>query len=149
GTTTGAGREQGVSCAFNDMSGDVFYRWTAACNGTLTVDTIHPATNFATILSVYTGACGSLAGIGCGYSLIGGTNVSVPVTARLAYAIRVGGFPAAGGNFGLNVSSDPAPPSNDSCATPGLILGSGTFTGSTACATSDDPNHSCAFEASR
>ncbi len=154
GTTVGSDRNSSASCRSGDTSGDVFYRWTATCNGTLTVDTCHPTTNFDTVLSVYSGSCASLIEVGCNDDSAcghhpGASRVSVAVMDGQTYTIRVAGYQAATGNFGLNVNSTPAAPVNDSCGSPTIIPGTGTFTGSTSCASTDDTSAGCAQSLSK
>jgi hypothetical protein len=137
GANCGAGRELNISCNASGASGDVWYRWVPACSGLATLDTCGSA--FDTVLSLHTGACGSLTEVACNDdqaaqaacpSQARVSFLRAQVTAGTQYSIRVSGFGPDTGPFALNIKL----PANDDCqhAAP---VGPGVTTGSTVCAT--------------
>ena len=111
------------ACNFNgsnQITGDIWYNFTPAISGTMTVDTCDPATSFNTKLAIYTdalcvnfdarllacsddeAACGS-----------GRSSASVQVNAGATYKIRVGGYNGASGSGVIHVNVVPTPPACD------------------------------------
>jgi hypothetical protein len=91
-------------------SGDLWFRYTAYCTGTLTLDTCVPGTDFDTRLELFSGACGALVSLGCSDNACGQGNryarLQVPVSQDEVYLVRVGGTSGATGNFALELSCD-------------------------------------------
>ncbi|MFZ4573884.1 MAG: GC-type dockerin domain-anchored protein, partial [Phycisphaerales bacterium] len=85
----------------------VWFTHTAACTGTLTINTI--GSSFDTILSIYQGSCPFDAAelVGCNDDSAGtlGSTVTFDATEGQTYAIRVGGFGNRAGMIQLNVSA--------------------------------------------
>ncbi len=130
GSTCGAGREGVASCAASSVSPDVWYRHVATCTGRLVLDAC--ASQYDTVLSVYSGTCGALSEVACNDDSTvcpntnGPSSLSVPVTAGQAYYVRVSGFGGASGEFRLR--ADPAQ-ANDVCSA-ATVIGPGSYTGS-------------------
>lgn len=61
GSATSDATDPAPSCGNHSRGKSVWYRFTAPSNGTLTADTF--GTNYDTILSAYTGTCGSYTGV--------------------------------------------------------------------------------------
>lgn len=127
-------------CIVNDdlnlFTNDVWFQYTAQCTGVATFSTCG-ATNYDTILAVYSGSCGSLVELACdddscGPSLL--STISVPVVAQTVYRIRIGGFDGDVGGGALTVQCV----AGDTCATAiPAVLGTNAF--STAGAQTDGP----------
>jgi hypothetical protein len=89
---------------------DVWYRFTAPCNGTLAAYTC-PA-SYDTVLSVHSGCPGTAANslacnddsAYCGTAYPTTSYVSVPVVEGLSYLIRVAGYNSHSGTFVLNTA---------------------------------------------
>ena len=131
-----------ASCGASGSSRDVWYRWTAPCTGNLVLNTCGSA--YDTVISVHTGACGSLTQIACNDDA--GNNgacpftlqsyLSVPVTSGTTYYIRVAGFSSNAGAYVLTIDQQ----INDRCANASTaIVGANPF--STLCATVDGPGN--------
>ena len=89
----------------------VWWTWTPSASGTATISTA--GSSFDTLLAVYTGS--SVSGLSL---VIGGSNddysgttsqVTISVTAGIAYQIAVDGFNAASGNIALTTTPSYAP----------------------------------------
>jgi len=131
-------------CGLSAAAPDVWYYFKPVCDGVVTIDTIGlclgQSAAFDTVLSVYTGACGSLVTVACNNDAGGVCNPQSRVTFTgnhlLTYYIRVAGKVVASGEFRLNIIAPAAPPSNDDCAGAiALTSGSPAALGSTECAT--------------
>jgi hypothetical protein len=129
---------------------DVWFTYTPASSATVNIQTCNSA--FDTVLSVYTGNCGSLTQVACNDDEgTGGpctgtlqSSVDVAMTAGTTYRIRLAGFGGtpASGNYTILVTGGGAPPapSNDNCNNRiGVALGATPFT--TVGATTDGPTH--------
>ncbi len=121
---------------------DVWYRFQAPCDTTLTLDTC--GSEFDTTLSVFSGSCGALTQLGCNDDhggtgdCTGGTtsHLSVSVAANTVYFIRVAGFSSSSlGNFVLAVRMQT--PDNDQCASALPIVLNSPAIGANFCATTD------------
>lgn len=113
---------------------DLWYSFTASCNGTLTVDTC-TGTNFDTTLELIDGVCGRLSTIVCNDDSCGTrSSVSAPITFGTTYLLRIGGFQGATGNFQLDVTESCTGPVNDECGGALVIQDglNGPFVNSTA-----------------
>jgi hypothetical protein len=117
----------------------VWYQWVAPCTGNLVVDTC--GAGYDTVISIHTGACGSLAQVACNDDNFGSgrcseqnlaSYLSVPVTSGTAYLIRVSGFNGQTGIFNLRVRQQ----ANDNCAD-AAVAGLGVTNFDTRCATAD------------
>ncbi len=85
------------ACAENNATGsnDVWFNYTATCNGDLEVSTCNTV-NYNSVIVVYDGCgCGPFTQLGCDNDTAGCTNtsrVTVPVSQGDCYKIRIGGF---------------------------------------------------------
>ncbi|MDX2200342.1 MAG: hypothetical protein SF069_15385 [Phycisphaerae bacterium] len=147
GDTFGATNDINASCGLV-LGADVWYRFIAPCNNTLTLDLC--GSSFDTTLSVWTGSCGALSQVACnddntGQGNCGGADtsfLSVPVTAGTIYYIRIAGFSALNrGNYRLDVRMPL--PANDACADALPVTLGSVINGSNTCATADG-QYSCA-----
>jgi hypothetical protein len=140
GCTTSATLNGASSCGSGGANGygpDVFYSWTPACSGSVTIDTI--GSDYDTVLSVHS-ACPATAAntIACNDDAAGfglNSQVTFNYTAGTTYLIRIAGFNAHAGNFILRVV-EPAAPGNDTCNN-ALSVGNGTTVFDTCRATTN------------
>jgi hypothetical protein len=144
GTTIGAVNDGPTTClTHSTASPDVWYAYTAPCNGTLKIDTCGSA--FDTAVSIHTGCPGTAGNqIACnddcataGFSCVS-TNQScltLAASSGTTYYIRVGGFNGVSGVYTLNIVLDAGLP-NNACASAIAITG-GTYSGTTCGATPD------------
>ena len=112
GTTAGANPDGTASCGSSNSSPDVWYVYTATCNGQLTIDSC--GSGFDTVLSVHADGCPGTAATqlangcsdNCSGTPCGGTAscVTVTVTKGTRYLVRVAGKSGASGAFTLNTS---------------------------------------------
>jgi hypothetical protein len=144
-----------ISCATSDgpeacpIKNDLWYLYTPASAGQMTVDLCGGCTTYDAFVGVYCGGCAGLEQRACNDDngpVCGGfggpSSVIIPVEANVPYLIRVGGYGYNTGTGCLNISVSPsAAPQNDSCANAipilvGTISGSiGAVSGSTVNAT--------------
>jgi hypothetical protein len=113
------------SCGNGSREKSVWFQYTPAYDGTVVADTI--GTNFDTILSVWTGACGAVTAASCdddsGGSLT--SRISMAVSAGVPYKFMVSAYRGEGGTLRFHLQYTPA--------TRRLILGTGgTGTGTVA-----------------
>jgi hypothetical protein len=109
---TTAGDDPGFTC----LSGSqryrtVWYRFTPALNGTLTVDTA--GSNYDTVLAIWTGSRGSLNSVGCNDDYQPpnrSSRLEISVTAGTAYHIEIASYGLSGGQLTLNLDFVEAPP---------------------------------------
>ena len=137
--TTGT---EGEGSGCYSMHNDVWYDWTADVTGVALFSTCDDA-DFDTMIAVYSdcpAANDDSLGLGCnddGGGCAGYTTLSyADVIAGVSYKIRLGGYSAA--NFGtgnLTVSISGGPLTEDDCANPAVIAGTGTWAYSTFNAT--------------
>ncbi|MBL9148667.1 MAG: FG-GAP repeat protein [Phycisphaerae bacterium] len=121
-TNIGAeGGGSGLGCTGDTFTGDIWFSYTATCNGPVTFSTCE-FTNFDTKLAVYAG-CGftqpfflcnlnTLLGCdddGCGI-FAGGSNVTLDAAIGECFWVRVGGYNGDDGLGYLKVSCTPACP---------------------------------------
>ncbi|MFN7020983.1 MAG: matrixin family metalloprotease [Phycisphaerales bacterium] len=145
GQTCGATNDGSATCGASSSSPDVWHTFTPACSGPVTITTC--GSNYDTVLSLHTGACGSLSQVACnddaGTAVCPtlGTNsaLTADVTAGTTYRIRVSGFNGASGSYTLNVGSQSV--ANDLCVD-AITVGNGSHTGST-CASTRDGGDTC------
>jgi len=144
-----------VPCGSSANSPDVWYTFTPQCNGQVTIDTCGYCTNqssvFDTVLSVYSGQCGSMTKIACNddYTTLGfihpcrhQSRVRFDGIAGVTYYIRVAGFSGESGPFRLNISQSATPPPNDLCAN-ATVIKNGTYAFNNCGANTDGPSGSC------
>jgi hypothetical protein len=139
--TTGAqGQTEGLCLAFGSttVDSDVWFRWTAPYTGTLKVDAC-TGTGVDTKIAAYAGNTCPTAGsaLACNDDFCNfQSQITFSITSGNTYVIQVGTFPGAGGGIGtLTLTQPPPPPTNDSCATPTTIVGTGSFPYDTTSAT--------------
>ena len=104
-----------TSCAITNNSRALWYTYTATCNTTAVFSTC--GSTFDTVLTAYTGACGSLTQIACNDDTSArcsagtlSSYITFPVTAGNTYRIRVAGYNgAAGSGVLLAACSAPCP----------------------------------------
>lgn len=90
---------------------DVWFRYLAGANGTLTVSTCGQAA-FDTAIQIFSGSCASLTSLGCLDDSCGlQTSLSVPVTPGVVL-IRVGGYNSATGSFSLDINGPAGVPAS-------------------------------------
>ncbi|HYE61306.1 MAG TPA: hypothetical protein VD997_04860 [Phycisphaerales bacterium] len=150
GSTTAATNDGTASCGSSSTSADVWFAYRPVTSGAVNVNTC--GSGFDTVMSVFTGSCGSLTQVACnddnatgGNNACGGglsSGINVNMTGGTTYYIRVAGYQGAVGNFNVRAigggGTIPAP--NDSCAArPGVGLGDTAFN-NTNC-TTDGPTH--------
>jgi hypothetical protein len=105
GTTVGATNDGTGGCGASATSPDVWYRWIAPANGTLTASTCGGA-SWDTVLGIWSDCPASGGGeIACVDDACGlQTSVQAIVTSGTAYLIRVAGYNGATGAFTLTIS---------------------------------------------
>lgn len=136
--TFGATAGGSASCGNSGASPDVWYTYTATCTGELTLDTC--GSPMDTVLSVYTGSCGSLTEVACSNDCGGlpctgpASCVTLQVTAGQQFLIRVAG--ANGQASAFNLQARCGIPLNDTCAS-ATSIGEGTVSGTNIRATPD------------
>jgi len=111
------------------IDNDVWFSWTSPSSGTASLDICTSGgTALDTKVAVYNGSgCPTGAAIGCNDDACVGLQsiVTFPVTSGNTYSIQLGSYPGAGTGTGtFTISISPAP-SNDACATPVVITGTG------------------------
>jgi len=152
-----SGSEPQESCELNNVgvSNTVWYSFTPCGTGTISLNTI--GSNYDTVLSVFSGTCGSATQVACNDD-IGGGNVqsqltNVFVSGGVTYLIKVAhyGLTSGGGNLSFHFSYAPAAPGNDLCANAAIIpSGFTTFNPTPYCTigatvTGGDPAESCGY----
>ncbi len=144
--TTGAGTDgpdEPGACNFfsyTNVGSDIWYRYTASCTGTVTVDLC--GSSYDCKVAVYGSTCPSVASaIACNDDACGagGTRSSLTfsATAGQQYLIRVGGYNAETGVGVMVVSCAATGPSGEDCISC-IPISNGTFNGSTAGSTGTD-----------
>jgi subtilisin-like proprotein convertase family protein len=125
GTTVGQSYENnpnngGTPTCASPGAPDVWYVFTATVSGNYTIDT-QTGTITDGGMAIYSGACGSLTQIACDDD--SSPNGMMPMitaslTAGQTYYVRVWAYGGSNvGTFGICVTTPPAPPANDNCAT--------------------------------
>lgn len=139
--TGSTGSVPAVTCA--TVNRDIWFKHTASCNGTLTINTEGPGTLTDTVMDAWD-ACGGTS-LGCdddgGPSLY--SQLSFPVVAGTTYWFRVGGFLSGQGTFNIRIVNVPTTggfPDNCACAA-ALTLGANAVT--TVGSTVSSPAWSC------
>jgi hypothetical protein len=134
--TAGTGLDVDPGCA--NFGSDVWYAWTAATAGVVTMDMCDGTTAHDSALAAWDGPSGCPTSlITCNDDFCGlQSGVTFPVTAGTVYMLQVGGFNAATGTGNLTIVTGTAG-SNDSCTTPEVISGQGSFNYDNTLATLD------------
>lgn len=127
-----SGAEPQESCESGNVgvSNTVWYAFTPCGNGTISINTI--GSNYDTVLSVFTGSCGSATQVACNDDIVSGNLQSqltnVAVSAGVTYLIKVADYGSpGGGNLDLNFSYAASAPGNDLCANAVVIPNGLTF----------------------
>lgn len=104
--TCSASRDGINSCTPDAPAPDVWYKYTAAFEGNLVINTL--GSNYDTLLSVYMGCPGNrLNEIGCNDDCGSpGSCLTIPVSIGQSYYLRVSGFQDSAGLFNLNLSAE-------------------------------------------
>lgn len=106
--TTTATTEAGdptPTCGSGMKNKSVWYRFTAPANGTVTADTF--GSNYDTVLSAYTGSCGTFTEVACNDDATGTqSQVSFDITAGTTYYFVVSAFSNDGGSLVFNLDAD-------------------------------------------
>jgi hypothetical protein len=109
------------SCTSADTAHSVWYSFTASSDGVVTANTL--STSFDTVLTVYTGDCGTPVELACNDDSVGTPQsaTTFAVTSGATYLLEVTAFNE--GEAGtLHFAVAPAiAPSGDDCATPNVI----------------------------
>jgi hypothetical protein len=155
GSTVLATNDGTATCGTSTTSPDVWFAYRPVSSATVNVNTC--GSGYDTVMSVYTGACGSLTQVACnddnatgGNNACGGglsSGINVPMTAGNTYYIRVAGYQGATGSFTVRAvgGGGTIPAANDSCAArPGVGLGSTNFN-NTNCSTDGPTHNGCNF----
>ncbi len=109
GTTIGATNDGSASCASSGTAPDVWYRYTAASDFTLTLDLC--GSSYDTALSIHSACPGSVENeLACNDDSCGlQSMVEIQAEADTTYWIRVAGYGGDTGNFVLNVQCSANP----------------------------------------
>src|SRR5262249_23924754 len=123
GAVTRAG-DPAESCGFTTNSNPVYYSFTPCGDGRITVDT--NGSSYDTVLSIFTGTCGTPTEASCDDDSGTGLNsqiVNFPVTGGTTYLIKIADFGNPdGGTLDFNFSYTPTVvPANDNCSAPAVI----------------------------
>src|ERR1051326_2168545 len=113
GTTVGATNDGAGTCGASNASPDVWYRYVAPINGTLSVQTCN-GTTYDSVIGIWTG-CPSGGGqeIACNDDSCGlQSYTETTATAGTTYYIRVSGFSGSTGPFTLTVATGTQPASD-------------------------------------
>ncbi|MCA1819017.1 MAG: PKD domain-containing protein, partial [Halobacteriales archaeon] len=115
-STFGATYQDGEPQPCGGIGSTVWFRWTAPSDGTATVTTSGPGTDFDTVLAAYTGYwISDLADIACNDDAgTGASSVTFQCVAGTLYYIQAGGFGGDAGELQLSIEgcqpSMPLPP---------------------------------------
>ena len=149
GTLVGASNDGTASCGSSATNEDVWYRYTATCDGTLTAtmcgthDTGGIDLGMDSVLSIFSGCGGTeLACNDDGFGFCGGldqgairdSGINLAVTAGQSVLLRVSHF--SGGAVGPFTLRTSLTMDNDACAN-ATAIGDGVYSGTLACATND------------
>jgi hypothetical protein len=133
GTTVGATQSQAACSGTADD--DVWYKFVAT--GTSQIITVTPNTLSDAVFQVFSGACGSLASIGCVDATFGSSIEAATLTGATignTYYIRLHSYSngASQGTFTICITSPPPPPTNGTCASAtALPCGTSNLAGTT------------------
>jgi hypothetical protein len=104
GTTVGATNDGAASCGYSETSPDVWYSYTPAANGQLTISLCDSA--YDTVLSVHTQAPGTIGNeLACNDDFCGiQSQLALQVYAGFAYYIRIAGYGGTMGGFTIDLT---------------------------------------------
>jgi len=121
GSTVAAGADNAICAPYGSAPG-VWYTFTSAVSGTISLETCNAGTNYDSDFSLYTGSCGNLScsddfgfgsgfvdGIGsCAFAgfAAGGPGATFTADAGVTYYLLVSGWFGQTGNFTLTVECD-------------------------------------------
>ena len=135
------------ACGNGSIGKAVFYHWTAPGAGTVTVDTF--GSNYDTILSVWSGACGGLVGKGCNDDAVGTqSQIVFSVASGESLTFMVTAFNDDGGDLTFHFAFAPHAAGNDICSSPTVITltpYSDVEDVTAATSAAGDPVHTCAM----
>ena len=142
-TNTGATKQTGEpNHAGNAGGGSIWYAWTPAVGGSVTIDTL--GSTFDTIMGVYTGtAVNALTTVASNDDIASGntaSRVTFTVAAGTTYRIAIDGYNGLRGNVTLNwvLTAAGAAPANDAFANAQVLTGAtGTITATNVNATKE------------
>jgi len=152
-----SGTEPQESCESGNVgvSNTVWYSFSPCGNGTISVNTI--GSNYDTVVSIFSGSCGSATQVACNDDIVPGNLQSqitnIPVSVGVTYLIKVAdyGLSNGGGNLDFNLSYTAVAPNNDHCAS-AVVISNGltTFNPTPYCTmgatiTGGEPDESCGF----
>lgn len=115
------------SCGNQSTGKNVWYRFTSPASGVITVDTFGSA--YDTILSAYTGSCGTLSEIpgGCNDDFQPpdrSSRLQFEAVAGTTYYFQVSAYSGDGGPLSFHLDLAPYPPLNDPCGGAFIVTGS-------------------------
>ncbi len=147
GTNAAATRETSEPAHAGNRGGaSVWYSWTAAADGRISLDTA--GSNFDTLLAVYSGSTlGALTAVASNDDVPGGHGVTSALTfaavAGTTYAIAIDGYNGATGQFTLNLAQMSAPANDNFAAAAALTGTDATWNGTNIAATrqAGEPSH--------
>jgi hypothetical protein len=122
GTNVGAGTGPDPVGVCGLMSNDVWYAYTASCNGTATAEFCNLGTaTYDTTLAAWSGTCGCLTELACNDdTCLLLSHITFDVLAGNVYYVSAGGFNGNTGTFSLSMGCVAAvptpPPTNDLCS---------------------------------
>jgi len=107
-TTSGATKDvSDPTACFGSGDASVWYRYTAPASGTVTVDTI--GSGYDTVLSTFTGSCGSLTSVPSGCDDDGGGNLTssatFSVSSGVTYFFMVTAYSGSGGSLSFHLNA--------------------------------------------
>ena len=108
-SNSGASTSTPANSCVTGAGADVWYTYTASCAGLVVASTVNQT--FSTAVEIYSGSCGALTSIGCGF----GSATSTAVNAGDVLLIAVSGAGGATGMFDLDITCR-TPNTNDECA---------------------------------
>jgi hypothetical protein len=126
-SNAGAATDGPAACG--GLGSDIWYLYTAPCDGTVSINTCEHANEvgYDTAIAAYTGFCGSLTEVACDDDSACAVSslrsaISFAVTRGTTYFLRVGGFIGNTGSGVLTVTQTSCPaPGNDHCGSATLV----------------------------
>lgn len=137
GATSGATPDGTAPCGNSNASPDVWYKYTAPYDGSLSMDTC--GSDFDTVLSLHSCCSGTPAAYACSDDNppagcdARASSLTTAVTQGQQFLVRVSGYQGASGHFALNTRLVPF---NNACASATPVF-AGTYSGTTVGATAD------------
>jgi hypothetical protein len=149
-TAADAAGDPASACGFNNTH-SVWFSYTATGNDTATFETC--TSDYDTVVSVWTGACGSLSEVVCNDDDFGAcgppqSHVEWLMTSGTTYLIALAGYSSNSGNAGYRFDVVPTapPPANDHCASATVLMAPFPVSGSENTSGADsagDPVSAC------